>query len=57
MLAVTEMGGIIAPPLPAFYARPQTVDDIVMHSVARALDLFGLDTQTFPRWRDTPDAS
>ncbi|WP_422002210.1 UbiX family flavin prenyltransferase [Reyranella sp.] len=52
MLAVTEMGAIVAPPLPAFYARPRTVDDIVTHSVARALDLFGLDTGTFPRWRD-----
>jgi len=37
-------------PVPAFYARPRTVDDIVSHSVARALDLFGLDTRTFPRW-------
>ncbi len=50
MLAVTEMGAIVAVPVPAFYARPRTVDDIVTHSVARALDLFGLDTKTFPRW-------
>lgn len=54
MLAVTEMGGIVAPPFPAFYAKPRTIDDIVTHSVARALDLFGLDTQTFPRWGETP---
>jgi 4-hydroxy-3-polyprenylbenzoate decarboxylase len=50
MLAVTEMGGIVALPVPAMYARPRTVDDVVTHSVARALDLFGLDTQSFPRW-------
>ena len=50
MLAVTEMGASVAMPVPAFYARPRSVDDIVTHSVARALDLFGLDTKTFPRW-------
>jgi 4-hydroxy-3-polyprenylbenzoate decarboxylase len=50
MLAVTEMGGIVHLPVPAFYARPRTIDDIVTHSVARALDLFGLDTKSFPRW-------
>lgn len=50
LLAVTEMGGIVHLPVPAFYARPRTVDDIVTHSVARALDLFGLDTKSFPRW-------
>ena len=50
LLAVTEMGAIVAPPLPEFYARPQSLDDMVSHSVARALDLFGLDTGTFPRW-------
>ncbi len=50
MLAVTEMGGIVALPVPAFYARPRTIDDIVTHTVSRALDLFGLDTKAFPRW-------
>ena len=50
MLAVTEMGAIVAVPVPAFYARPRTVDEIVTHSVSRALDLFGLDTKAFPRW-------
>lgn len=50
MLAVTEIGAIVAMPVPAFYTRPRTVDEIVDHSVARALDLFGLDTKTFPRW-------
>ncbi|CAN5909773.1 UbiX family flavin prenyltransferase [soil metagenome] len=56
MLAVTEMGGIVAPPLPAFYAKPRTIDDIVTHSVARALDLFDLDTKSFPRWTGPPAA-
>lgn len=50
MLAVTEMGGIVAPPVPAFYTRPQTIDDIVDQTVGRVLDLFDLDTASFPRW-------
>lgn len=50
MRRVTEMGGVIFPPVPAFYAQPQTVDDIVTHSVARALDLFGIDVPETPRW-------
>ncbi|MET0859344.1 MAG: UbiX family flavin prenyltransferase [Telluria sp.] len=43
MTCVTEMGGIILPPVPAFYTRPQTVDDIVNHTVGRVLDLFGIE--------------
>jgi 4-hydroxy-3-polyprenylbenzoate decarboxylase len=50
MLAVTEMGGIVAPPVPAFYTRPQTIGDLVDQTIGRVLDLFGLDTGTFPRW-------
>ncbi|MBS7544819.1 UbiX family flavin prenyltransferase [Ancylobacter oerskovii] len=50
MLAVTEMGGIIAPPVPAFYARPQSLDDMVTHTIGRVLDLFDLDLNAFPRW-------
>jgi 4-hydroxy-3-polyprenylbenzoate decarboxylase len=50
MQAVTECGAIIFPPVPAFYARPKTLDDIITHSVVRALDLFGLDCKTIPRW-------
>jgi len=56
MLAVTEMGAIVAPPVPAFYTRPRTIDDLVDHSVSRALDLFGLDTKSFPRWAG-PDSA
>lgn len=50
MAQVTEMGAIVMPPVPAFYARPQTVDDIVNHSVGRVLDLFGIDTNLVQRW-------
>jgi 4-hydroxy-3-polyprenylbenzoate decarboxylase len=50
MVAATEMGAIIAPPVPAFYTRPKTIDDIVEHSVGRALDLFGIDTGQVHRW-------
>lgn len=55
MLAVTEAGAIIAPPVPAFYTRPETLDDIVDHSVGRALDLFGVDTKTVRRWEGMKD--
>jgi flavin prenyltransferase len=50
MTQVTEMGAIVMPPVPAFYARPRTIDDIINHSVGRALDLFGLDTKMVRRW-------
>ena len=50
MQAVTEMGGIIFPPVPALYQRPQSVDEIITRSVSRALDLFGLDVPGLPRW-------
>jgi 4-hydroxy-3-polyprenylbenzoate decarboxylase len=50
MAAVTEMGAICSPPVPAFYTRPRTLDDIVNHSVARALDLFGVEVPDMIRW-------
>lgn len=50
MLAVSEMGGVVMPPVPAFYDKPKSLDDMVHHSVVRALDLFGLDVTGFPRW-------
>lgn len=50
MTAITEMGAIIAPPVPAFYAEPQTLDDLVRQSVGRALDLFGIETPETRRW-------
>jgi 4-hydroxy-3-polyprenylbenzoate decarboxylase len=52
MVAVTEMGAVVMPPVPAFYAKPANVDDIVAQSVGRALDLFGLDSGLVRRWRD-----
>ena len=50
MAAVTEMGAIVMPPVPAFYTEPKTIDDIVNHTVGRALDLFGLDAGLLVRW-------
>jgi flavin prenyltransferase len=49
MAAVTEMGAIVAPPMPAFYTRPQSLDEVIDQSVARALDLFGIETG-MKRW-------
>lgn len=50
MLSVTEMGGIILPPVPSFYHKPQTIDDIVNQSIGKALDQFGIDARLFERW-------
>lgn len=50
MQNVTQNGAIIFPPVPAFYIRPSSVDDLVDHTVGRVLDLFDLDTQGFSRW-------
>jgi 4-hydroxy-3-polyprenylbenzoate decarboxylase/2,5-furandicarboxylate decarboxylase 2 len=59
MTAVTEMGGIIFPPVPAFYAAPKSLDDIVGHTAARVLDLFGVHSARLARWqgmKGTPPA-
>ena len=50
MTAVTEMGGIIFPPLPGFYHRPTSIDEMVDHTVGRVLDLFSVEHQLTPRW-------
>jgi polyprenyl P-hydroxybenzoate/phenylacrylic acid decarboxylase-like protein len=51
MTSVTEMGGIIFPPVPAFYTQPETLDDIVNHTVGRLLDLFSIPhTRLVKRW-------
>ncbi|MCA3074135.1 MAG: 3-octaprenyl-4-hydroxybenzoate carboxy-lyase, partial [Rhodocyclaceae bacterium] len=50
----TRNGAIIMPPVPAFYHRPKTLDDIVTQTVGRALDLFGIDTRMVKRWKDEP---
>jgi len=50
LAALTEMGAIIAPPVPAFYNRPKTLEDVINHNLGRVLDLFGLDTGKVKRW-------
>ncbi|WP_321957156.1 UbiX family flavin prenyltransferase [Paraburkholderia bannensis] len=50
MTAVTEMGGVIFPPLPAFYNQPASIDEMVDHTVARVLDLFALGPALAPAW-------
>jgi 4-hydroxy-3-polyprenylbenzoate decarboxylase len=56
MTALSEMGAVIAPPVPAFYAKPQTLDEMIDHTLGRALDLFGLDAGTVRRWGEPADA-
>ena len=59
MTAVSEMGGIIFPPVPAFYAMPKSIDELVAHTVARVLDLFGVHSPKLERWqglKGTPQA-
>ncbi|MFD1861037.1 UbiX family flavin prenyltransferase [Aeromicrobium camelliae] len=50
MTAVTEAGATVFPPVPAFYSRPSSIEEIVDHSVGRALDQLGIHTDIFPRW-------
>ncbi|HUG77601.1 MAG TPA: UbiX family flavin prenyltransferase [Burkholderiales bacterium] len=51
MTAVTEMGAIVFPPVPAFYAHPKSIEDLVAHTVARVLDLFGIHSARLARWQ------
>ena len=57
MEQVTRNGAIVMPPVPAFYSRPQTVDDLVMQTVGRALDLFDIDTKVVKRWTESAPAA
>jgi 4-hydroxy-3-polyprenylbenzoate decarboxylase len=50
LVALAEIGGIVLPPMPAFYQRPRTVDDIVNHTVARILDRLGVEQDLVPEW-------
>lgn len=50
MLTLARLGVVIMPPMPAFYYRPRTVDDVVNHLVARILDHLGLEQDLVPRW-------
>jgi 4-hydroxy-3-polyprenylbenzoate decarboxylase len=55
MTAVTEMGGIVFPPLPSFYHRPATIEEMVDHTVARVMDLLGVTNDLAPRWSGMKD--
>src|SRR5438067_9926565 len=57
MTAVTEMGGIVFPPLPSFYNRPATIEQMVDHTIARVLDLLGVENGLAPRWAGMRDAA
>jgi 4-hydroxy-3-polyprenylbenzoate decarboxylase len=50
MMLITQMGGVILPPVPSFYHQPKTIDDIVNHTVGKALDQFGIEADLFKRW-------
>lgn len=54
MTTVTEMGGVVMPPVPAYYLRPRSVAEMVQHTVARAFDLFGIEIPGVPRWGEDP---
>ena len=54
MLAAQELGAIVAPPMPAFYSRPATLEDMIDHTVGRVLDLFGVDSGGVKRWGANP---
>lgn len=51
METITEMGGVILPPVPSFYHKPKSIDDIVNQSVGKALDQFGIEGGLFDRWK------
>lgn len=62
MVALTRMGAVIFPPVPAFYHRPKTLDDVINQSVTRILDQFNIDVTLFQRWNEEqmsrhPDAA
>jgi len=54
LVTLSDMGAVIAPIMPAFYNKPQTVDDIINHTVGRLLDLFGIETKLVKRWEGGP---
>lgn len=56
MTALAEMGAVVFPPVPAFYAAPATLEDMVNHTVGRALDQFGIDSGLVRRWGEPPSA-
>ncbi len=54
MERVARYGAVVAPPVPAFYNRPQSLDDLIDHAVGKVLDLFGIEHRLLRRWKDTP---
>jgi 3-polyprenyl-4-hydroxybenzoate decarboxylase len=50
MTAVTEAGAVVLPPVPGFYTRPSTIDQLVDHTITKILDQFGIDAGLLPRW-------
>ena len=50
MLKVTRMGGVIMPPVPAFYHHPKTIEDLINQTIGKVLDLFSVDARLFKRW-------
>jgi len=55
MLQASRMGAILLPPMPAFYFRPKTIEDIVNHTVGKVLDLFEVEHHLFERWGSSPE--
>ena len=51
MVTISEMGGIIAPPVPAFYQKPQSLDEVIDHTVGRVLDIFDIEHELVKRWQ------
>lgn len=54
MATLADLGAIVAPPVPAFYARPQSLEQMIDHTLGRVLDLFGIDTPGVHRWGEQP---
>lgn len=52
MVALSEMGAIIAPPVPALYPRPQTIEALIDHAIGRVMDLFGIESGLVSRWKE-----
>jgi 4-hydroxy-3-polyprenylbenzoate decarboxylase len=57
MTLITQMGGVILPPVPSFYHKPKTLDDIINHTIGKVLDQFGIDAKLFDRWKGLEDTS
>ena len=53
MEKVTEMGAVVLPPIPAFYHRPRTIQEVIDHTIGKVLDIFGIEHNLFSRWSGT----